>query len=130
MANFIVNFFKEPPIKEEIQDKEKVDKLYKHWSLRIFISCYIAYIIAHLCRKNIAVALPFIGQDLGYTNTQLGILGSSLYMTYGIGKFCNGILADRSNVRTFLPTAMILSAIANICFVFSIGFAFFLLERR
>ena len=81
MANIITNFFKEPPIKEEIQDKAKVDKMYKHWGIRIFISCYIAYIIAHLCRKNIAVALPFIGQDLGYTNTQLGILGSSLYMT-------------------------------------------------
>ena len=122
MANFIIDFFKEPPIKEEIQDKEKVDKLYRHWTWRIFISCYLAYIIAHLCRKNIAVALPFIGQDLGYTNTQLGILGSSLYMTYGIGKFCNGILADRSNVRTFLPTAMIISAIANLCFAFSAVF--------
>lgn len=122
MSNFIVNYFKEPPIKEEIQDKEKVDKMYKHWSFRIFYSVYLAYIIAHLCRKNIAVALPFIGQDLGYTNTQLGILGSSLYMTYGIGKFCNGILADRSNVRTFLPTAMIISAIANLCFAYSAVF--------
>ena len=119
MSNFIIDYFKEPPIKEEIQDKQKVDKMYKHWTWRIFISVYIAYIVAHFCRKNIAVALPFIGQDLGYTNTQLGILGSSLYMTYGIGKFCNGILADRSNVRTFLPTAMIISAIANICFVYS-----------
>lgn len=122
MANVILNFFKEPPIKEEIQDKEKIDKMYKHWTWRIFISVYFAYIVAHFCRKNIAVALPFIGQDLGYTNTQLGILGSSLYITYGVGKFFNGILADRSNVRTFLPTAMILSAIANVCFVLSAVF--------
>lgn len=119
MANILARFFKEPPIIEEIQDTEKVDKMYKYWSWRIFYSVYIAYIVAHFCRKNIAVALPFIGQDLGYTNTQLGILGSSLYVVYGIGKFCNGILADRSNVRTFLPTAMILSAIANICFAYS-----------
>ena len=77
MSNFIIDYFKEPPIKEEIQDKQKVDKMYKHWTWRIFISVYIAYIVAHFCRKNIAVALPFIGQDLGYTNTQLGILGSS-----------------------------------------------------
>ncbi len=122
MANIITNFFKEPPIKEEIQDKATVDKMYKHWGIRIFVSCYIAYIVAHLCRKNIAVALPFIGQDLGYTNTQLGILGSSLYMTYGIGKFINGIIADRSNVRTFLPTAMIISAFANLCFAYSAVF--------
>ena len=98
MTNILARFFKEPPIKPEIQDKATVDKMYKHWSIRIFLSCYVAYIVAHFCRKNIAVALPFIGQDLGYTNTQLGILGSSLYMTYGIGKFINGIIADRSNV--------------------------------
>ena len=119
MANIISRLYKEPPIIEEIQEKETIDKMYKHWKWRMFYSVFIAYIVAHLCRKNLAVALPFIGHDLGYTNTQLGILGSSLYMTYGIGKFCNGIIADRSNVRTFLPTAMILSAIANICFVFS-----------
>ena len=122
MTNILARFFKEPPIKPEIQDKATVDKMYKHWSIRIFLSCYVAYIVAHFCRKNIAVALPFIGQDLGYTNTQLGILGSSLYMTYGIGKFINGIIADRSNVRTFLPTAMIISAIANLCFAYSAVF--------
>ena len=119
MATFIINYFKEPPAKEEIRDKETVDKMYSHWSFRIFYSVYFAYILAHLCRKNIAVALPVMGQELGYTNLQLGILGSSLYMTCGVGKFINGIFADKSNVRTFLPTAMILSAIVNLCFVAS-----------
>ena len=55
----------------------------------------------------------------GYSNTQLGLLGSTLYFTYAIGKFVNGILADRANVRTFLPTALILSALSNICFALS-----------
>ncbi len=31
----------------------------------------------------------------------------------------NGVLADSSDVRKFLPTALILSAIANICFLLS-----------
>ena len=34
----------------------------------------------------------------------------------------NGVIADKSNVRTFLPTALILSAICNICFVLSAVF--------
>lgn len=119
MLNAIINFFKEPPAKPKIEDKEKVDKIYSHFRLRIFYSSFIAYVIFHLCRKNIAVALPSMGAALHLTNTELGLLGSSLYVTYGIGKFVNGILADKSNVRTFLPTALILSAICNLCFVLS-----------
>ena len=110
------NFFKEPPIKEEIGDKEKVDSMYSHWRMRIFYSCFIGYTIFYLCKKNIAVALPGISTEFGYSMTELGILGSSLYLTYGIGKFVNGVLADGSDVRKFLPMALIMTALANIAF--------------
>lgn len=70
-------------------------------------------------QKNIAVALPGLSHDFGYTNTELGLLGSSLYLTYAIGKFVNGVLADRSDVRKFMPTALIMSAIANLCMLLS-----------
>ena len=112
-------FFAEPPAAEPIEDKEKIASMYKHWRWRIFYSSFIAYVVFHLCRKNIAVALPSMGKALNLSNTQLGILGSTLYVTYGIGKFVNGVIADKSNVRTFLPTALILSAICNFCFVLS-----------
>ena len=74
------------------------------------------------CKKNIAVALPGLSEEFGYTNTELGLLGSSLYLTYGIGKFVNGVLADGSDVRKFLPTALIMTAIANLCFALSAVF--------
>lgn len=119
MLKRLGTFFAEPPAAEPIQDKEKVASMYKHWRWRIFYSSFIAYVVFHLCRKNIAVALPAMGKALSLSNTQLGILGSTLYVTYGIGKFVNGVIADKSNVRTFLPTALILSAICNFCFVLS-----------
>ena len=122
MLKAIGNFFAEPPAKETIQDSEKVASMYKHWRWRIFYSSFIAYVVFHICRKNMAVALPVMSHDLGLSNTQLGVLGSTLYITNGIGKFINGVVADRSNVRTFLPTALILSAICNICFVLSAVF--------
>lgn len=117
-----LNFFKEPPKIDEIQDKQKVDSMYKHWRWRIFYSSFIAYVVFHLCRKNIAVALPSMGKALNLSNTELGLLGSTLYVTYGIGKFINGVIADKANVRAFLPTALILSAICNFCFVLSAVF--------
>jgi len=122
MANAFINFFKEPPAIEPIQDEEKIKKTYSHFRWRIFYSSFLAYVIFHICRKNIAVALPSMGEALGLSNTELGLLGASLYVTYGIGKFVNGVLADRSNVRTFLPTALILSAICNIFFALSSTF--------
>ncbi len=63
-----------------------------------------------------------MGKALNLSNTELGLLGSTLYVTYGIGKFVNGVIADKANVRTFLPTALILSAICNLCFVLSAVF--------
>ena len=30
------NFFKEPPVAEQIENKEKVDEMYSHWRMRIF----------------------------------------------------------------------------------------------
>ena len=110
------DFLKEPPVQPEIQDADKVKSMYAHWRLRIFYACFIGYTIFYLCKKNIAVALPGISGEFGYSMTELGILGSSLYLTYGIGKFVNGVLADGSDVRKFLPLALIMTALANIAF--------------
>ena len=116
------DFFKEPPVQPVIEDAGKVKSMYSHWRLRIFYACFIGYTVFYLCKKNIAVALPGLSEEYGYTNTELGLLGSSLYLTYGIGKFVNGVLADGSDVRKFLPTALIMTAIANLCFGLSAVF--------
>lgn len=118
----IIDFFKAPEELHVTMEKEKIDKTYPRMRLQIFVSCFIAYVVFYLCRKNISAALPAMGIALNYTNTQLGIIGSTLYATYSIGKFTNGILADRANIRTFLPTALLISAIANLSFVISAMF--------
>lgn len=122
MLDKLLQFFKEPPVKEVSQDSEEIKKSYAHWRLRIFYACFIGYTVFYLCKKNIAVALPGLSAEYGYSNTQLGLLGSSLYLTYGIGKFVNGVIADRADVRKFLPTALILTAISNLCFGLSAVF--------
>ena len=81
----LAQFFKEPPVKETIQDGEKVKSMYAHWRLMIFYACFIGYTVFYLCKKNIAVALPGLSAEYGFSNTELGLLGSSLYLTYRIG---------------------------------------------
>ncbi len=114
-----LDFFKEPPYAEPIKDEAEIKKTYRHFRWRMFYSCFIGYIVFHFVKKNLAVAMPNLAEALGVTNTELGVLGASLYLTYGIGKFVNGILSDSSDVRKFLPTALFMSAVANLCFLVS-----------
>ncbi len=117
-----LNFFKEPAYIEPIKDEKEIKEKYKHFRWRMFYSCFIGYIVFHFIKKNLAVAMPEFSSALGYSNTELGILGASLYFTYGFGKFINGILADRSDVRKFLPTALLMSAVSNLLFMASAMF--------
>lgn len=122
MLKKFFEFFKEPEAIEPIQDEAVIKKTYKHFRWRMFYSCFIAYVVFHMLRKNLVVALPAMADEFGYSNTELGLLGASLYLTYGVGKFVNGMLADRANVRKFIPTTLFCSAIANLCFVISTMF--------
>ncbi len=113
----IKDFYKEPAPSAPITDKEVIDKTYAQWRMRIFLSMFFGYILFYTCRKNISVALPVMQQTLGYNTVELGLLGSSLYFSYAIGKFVNGIVADNTNVKRVLPTALFISALTNILFV-------------
>jgi len=115
--NNIKEFYKEPAAIEPIQDKDVIDKTYAKWRMRIFLSMFVGYVLFYTCRKNISVALPALQDAFGYTEIQLGILSSSLYFFYAIGKFLNGIISDNTDVKKILPTALFISAMLNIAFV-------------
>ncbi|MFH1728378.1 MAG: MFS transporter [Pseudomonadota bacterium] len=114
-SKLIAPFKAELPI-GPIDDQEKVEKMYRYWRIRVMYSLFIGYALFYFCRKNISIAMPALAADLGYSNTELGILGTVLYITYGLGKFLNGILADHANPRYFMATGLMLSAIMNFAF--------------
>ena len=117
MTNPLLNLLKvTPPLENPVTDEFKVDKMYRYWRIRILYSSFFAYAVFYFCRVNFSIAIPAMEESLGYTKTQLGLIISVLQITYGIGKFGNGILADRSNPRYFMAFGLMLSAIANILF--------------
>lgn len=63
--------------------------------------------------------MPAIKDDLGITKTDLGLFLTLHGVLYGLSKFANGPLADRSNGRTFLVVGLVLSALMNVFFGFS-----------
>jgi OPA family glycerol-3-phosphate transporter-like MFS transporter/OPA family sugar phosphate sensor protein UhpC-like MFS transporter len=70
----------------------------------------------YFVRKNLGIAMPFMGKDLGITKESLGLFLTLHGVIYGISKFTNGFLADRANACIFMSTALFASALLNIWF--------------
>lgn len=121
----LFDFIKPAPHIPEIQDPAVVKSSYRYWRLRIFYSMYIGYAFYYLTRKSFTFAMPFMMTNLGYTKTELGILCSILYITYGLSKFLSGIISDRSNPRYFMSIGLMITGILNILFGFSSSLIFF-----
>lgn len=93
-------------------------KYYNSWRLRILISIIVGYGTYYLCRQNFAMIIPAFTEELGYSKTQIGVILSAASIIYGIGKFANGYLSDKSNARYFMPAGLLMSAIIT----FFLGF--------
>ncbi|MBN1283046.1 MAG: MFS transporter [Proteobacteria bacterium] len=113
-AGTIWRALKAQPAAPAISDPGEVDRLYRHWRKRVAIATFVGYVVFYLCRKNISAALPAMSAELGYSNTDLGLLGGALYVTYAIGKFVNGVFGDQANLRYFSAVGLFLSSLCCI----------------
>lgn len=116
MLNKIIDFYKTGNDKPLISDQSKIKKMYesKRWS--VYISLILGYGFFYTTRLSLSVAKKqMIDADIVDVN-QLGIIGAVLLYVYAIGKFTNGFLADRANIRKFMSSALLLSAIINLLF--------------
>jgi MFS transporter, OPA family, sugar phosphate sensor protein UhpC len=123
----MLNFLKPAPHLEEIEDSQVVRKEYRYWRLRIFYSMFIGYVFYYFTRKSFTFAMPALMNDLGYDKAQIGILGSVLYITYGLSKFASGVMSDQSNPRFFMAFGLIITGITTILFGFASSLLFFAL---
>ncbi|VEC84842.1 regulatory protein UhpC [Raoultella ornithinolytica] len=53
------------------------------------------------------------------TRSDIGLLATLFYITYGLSKFFSGIVSDRSNARYFMGLGLIATGVVNILFGFS-----------
>ena len=110
-----INWFKpDPPIERE--PKEKIKKLYKINRWRVLESTFMGYAIFYLVRNNLATVAKDIEGALGYDYNMIGNILAVSAIAYGIGKFLNGSLSDRSNPRKFMAFGLLLTAIINFAF--------------
>ncbi len=105
-----------PPAEVMIEDPQEIKDQFKYWQRRILFSTIVGYAMFYFVRKNLSVAMPAMGRDLGISKSDLGLFLTLHGLLYGVSKFANGFLGDRSNARTFMAAGLFLSAIVNIFF--------------
>jgi phosphoglycerate transporter family protein len=98
---------------------------YTYWRTRMLYATIIGYAAFYLVRQNLAMAIPGIGDEFGYTKVDLGWIATAFSITYGIGKLVNGYFSDRSNARYFMSIGLALSALTSLCMGFGSGLLFF-----
>ena len=87
----------------------------------------VLYGIYYVCRLSMNIVRKPIVEDGVFSETELGIIGSCLFFVYAVGKLTNGFLADRSNVRRFMSTDLLCSALIHLLLGFTNSFYAFVL---
>ncbi len=100
---------------------------FSYWRLRILYATIIGYAAFYLVRQNFSMCIPGIMEEFGYSKIDLGWIASLFSIVYGVGKFVNGYLSDRSDARYFMAIGLLFSAVVSIFMGFGSGLLFFAL---
>ena len=123
----MIQYFKKSSPKQLIESDEQQKKFYKKLKWQVFISATLGYGLYYVCRLSLnVVKKPIVDAGI-LTESELGIIGSALFFSYAIGKLTNGFLADHSNIKRFMATGLLISALANLIMGFTSGFYFFVI---
>ena len=118
----IIDYYKIPEAaKEPSTDSARFKKI----RLISFLTATLGYGMYYVCRLSMNVIRKPMVDDGVFTETEIGIIGSCLFFTYAIGKFCNGFIADRSNVKKLMSTGLLISALINLALGFTNSFIVF-----
>ena len=121
-----LDFFKMSNPSEPITDPNEVQKKYSRLRWQVFLSATIGYGLYYVCRLSLNVIKKPIVDAGVLSEGELGMIGSGLFITYAVGKLCNGFLADRSNIRRFMSIGLLVTALINLVLGFTTSFGFFL----
>lgn len=79
----------------------------------------IGYAMFYFVRKNFSFAIPLLNQEYGISNASFGIIMTLGGLIYGVSKFVNGILADRTNARWHLVIGLSVCVLTSVLFGFA-----------
>ncbi|SQB40632.1 regulatory protein UhpC [Citrobacter koseri] len=110
----MLTFLKAPANAPLITDKHEVDARYRYWRRQILLTIWLGYALFYFTRKSFNAAVPEILVSGVLTRSDIGLLATLFYITYGLSKFVSGIVSDRSNARYFMGIGLIATGVVNI----------------
>ncbi|MBR2608653.1 MAG: MFS transporter [Bacteroidales bacterium] len=97
----------------------QTEKRFRYWQWRVIICSMIGYAMFYFVRKNFSFAIPLLNEEYGISNASFGIIMTLGGLVYGLSKFVNGILADRTNARWHLAIGLSFCVLTSVLFGFA-----------
>ena len=88
---------------------------FRFWQWETLVVTMIGYALYYVIRKNLSIAMPLLG-EVGISKVQLGAFLTCGGIVYGIGRFLNGIVADRNSARKVMALGLVLCSLVNVAF--------------
>ena len=104
----MLSFMRSAPPLPLIRDQAEIDASYRHWRLHILLTMYLGYAVFYFTRKSFNFAMPDMLADGMLDKSDIGILWTLFYITYGCSKFFSGIISDRANPRYFMGLGLMI----------------------
>ena len=87
----MLSFLKSPPDAAPVTDKQALDERYRYWRRHILLTIWLGYALFYFTRKSFNAAVPEILASNVLTRSDIGLLATLFYITYGLSKFFSGI---------------------------------------
>lgn len=96
-------------------------RLWRAPFIQSYLVVFVGYLAMYLIRKNYNVAQNDLIETYGLTKTELGLIGLSFSITYGIGKTALSYFIDGKNTQKMVPLLLIASSLAMTGFGLNLG---------
>lgn len=96
--------------------------IFRNYAWRAIVFFSILYCFLYCGRLNLSSAIPLMITVQNWSASQLGILSSVFFWTYGIGHLINGRLGELMGPNRFIIGAVICSVAANLLISFQDSF--------
>lgn len=96
----------------------EIAKRYRAVRPRLLLVMIVGYAAFYLTRKSLNFILPALQLDLGLSKSDIGLLGSLFYLSYGLSKFAAGLWHDAHGQRSFMGIGLFATGLLNVLFAF------------
>ena len=89
---------------------EKIEKN----DIALFAVCWLGYFFAYFGRMNYSACMAAIIVAEGYSKGMVGLVGTGLFITYGLGQIFSGFLGDYVAPRKMIVVGLVGSSLSNL----------------